>query len=436
MIRLVLLSLLFGVALAANPLATEDQRKLDELSLKISKSSEFDQLRSKAYDQYYKTLHKYNVNIDDTTKKDIDTAIEELVFSSIQKAVNSDPNYPKVYWVDTAPRKENWFGLDVTGGRYSYDNPDCFYRTVPVNTKHTYKIHGRRHGKGPSDVSFSLIKNYDSQGTVSSLSGKDIKVNDDGTYTITVSNKDTTEPNHIKSTWNGVALFIRNNIADWQTELPDDLHVEILGEHNSEPYPEKKIIENAKFSLRWSKFFYGFGALDFKTFSVKTNTLGKPGQSQLLGTLTTQAQSFGHYKLDTNETLIITITPGNSKYWVVPVYTLGMISVAPWKNLVSFNAVQSTKNNDGSYTFVLSERDPGVHNWLNTTGRHEGTIMARWQGLPASSHGAKGITVKTEKVNFDDLHKHLPNETVYISQSQRKQQVEKREAGYARLHQQ
>lgn len=430
-----LLPLLFGVALATNPLATDDQRKLDELSLKLSKSSEFDDLRGKAYEQYYKTLHKYDVNIDETSKKDIDTAIDELVFSSVQKAVNSDPNYPKVYWVDTGPRKNNWFGLDVTGGRYSYDNPDCFYRTVPVSDKHTYKIHGRRHGKGPSDVSFSLIKSFDSQGTVTSLSGDDIKINDDGTYTITVSNKDTKEPNHIKSEWNGVALFIRNNLADWNTQLPDDLRVEVLDEPHAEPYSEKKIMENAKTSLQWSKFFYGFGALDFKTFSVKTNTLKDPGQSQSLGTLTTQAQSFGHYKLDTNETLIITITPGNSKYWIVPVYTLGMISVAPWKNLVSFNSAQSTRNHNGSYTFVLSERDPGVHNWLNTTGRHEGTIMPRWQGLPASSHGAKGITVKTEKVDFNDLHKHLPNETVYVSKSQRKRQVEKRKAGYARLHQ-
>lgn len=431
----VLACLLVGLVLGGNPLATDDQRKLDELSIKLSKSSQFGGLRKAAYKQYYKTLHKYHVDFDSTLRGDVDTAIDELVFSSIQKAVNSDPAHPKLYWVDSTPRKQNWFGLKVPGGRYSYDNPDCVYRTIPISDKYTYKIHGRRHNPGPADVSFSLISSPDSQNTVTSLAGKDIEYNDDGTYTITVSS-DSKGKNHIKSSWNGVQLFIRNDISDWNSALPDDLSVEIVGDASAEKYSEQKIIENAKTSLHWSTFFYGFGALDFKTFSVKTNTLSNPGQSQSLGTLTTQAQSFGHYKLGQNETLVITLTPGNSKYWIMPVYTVGLISVAPWENLVSYNDKQAKKNSDGSYTFVLSERDPGVHNWLNTTGRHEGTIMPRWQGLPAKSDGAKGISVKTKLVHFDDLHNHLPRGIAHVSEKGRRQQVQHRRSGFKRLHQQ
>ncbi|WFD34528.1 hypothetical protein MCUN1_001369 [Malassezia cuniculi] len=420
----------------ANPLATDDQRQLDELSMKLAQSSEFDELRGKAYEQWYQVLNKYNVNIDSAIKQDVDNAIKELVFSSVQKAVNNDPAHPKVYWVDTAPRHQNWFGLDVPGGRYSYDNPDCFYRTIPISDKYTYKIHGRRYGSGPADVSFSLISSMDSQNTVASLAGKDIEYNDDGSYTITVNNQDSNDKNHIKSTWNGVQLFIRNNIGDWSQELPDTLSVEIVGNVTAEPHSEQKIIEDAKTSLKWSTFFYGYGALDFKTFSVGTNNLQSPSQSQSLGTLTTQAQSFAPYKLNDNQALVITITPGNAKYWVVPVYTVGLITVAPWENLISYNNKQARANSDGSYTFVLSKNDPGVYNWLNTTGRPEGTLMPRFQGLPASDKGAKGITIKHQLVDFNKLGSVLPNGTSYVSASERQQQVQERIAGYERLHQQ
>ena len=54
--------------------------------------------------------------------------IDELAFSTIQKAANGDAYFPKVYWFDAGPRQ--WIGLDVPGSRYSYNNPDI-YRTIP-----------------------------------------------------------------------------------------------------------------------------------------------------------------------------------------------------------------------------------------------------------------------------------------------------------------
>jgi hypothetical protein len=33
-------------------------------------------------------------------------------------------------------------------------------------------------------------------------------------------------------------------------------------------------------------------------------------------------------------------------------------------------------NPDGTVTLVVATRDPGVANWLDTTGTHEGTLFA------------------------------------------------------------
>ena len=426
---------LVGVVLASNPLATHDQQELDARAIKLSKSNKFDDLREKAYQQYHKTLKKYHVNFDEYTQKDLNPSIQELVFSSIQKAVNDEPSSPHVYWVDTAARRHDWFGLSVPGGRYSYDNPDCFYRTIPISDKHTYRIKGQRFGKGPSDVSFSLISNLDSQNTVTSLVKKDLKVHQNGSYEIIVSPKDDkSAQNHLKSNWQAKQLFIRNNLGDWSTEKPDQLSVELVGE-KAKPLPsDETIIKRARHSLQAGTFFYGFGALDFKTYVNPVNTLKKPGQSQILGTLQSQAQSFGHYNLKKDEALIITLSSGESDYWVVPVTSVGMITDNPEQNIVSFNQKQAHANKNGTYTIVVSDQDPRAYNWIPTYGRSQGTVMARWQGLKTNGDGTKGIEIYTQTAPLNKLRHVLPPETKYINKGKRKQQVQTRREQYAKLH--
>lgn len=104
----------------------------------------------------------------------------------LQKAVNDDPYYPRVYWDDAAPR--SWFGLNVPGGRYSYDNPDCIYRIIPIDSSVDYVVTGYRYRPGPSEVTFSLISDPNSQNTVAFLAGSDLIVDHDGSYPITINN--------------------------------------------------------------------------------------------------------------------------------------------------------------------------------------------------------------------------------------------------------
>ena len=93
-----------------NPLATNDQRDLDALAIGLAQSSEFDILHAAARAQYIVTLQSHQVTIDENVNSDVDLAIDELVFSSVQKAVNNDAAHPKVYWTDAPPRNDHWFG--------------------------------------------------------------------------------------------------------------------------------------------------------------------------------------------------------------------------------------------------------------------------------------------------------------------------------------
>ena len=136
---------------STNPLATTAQRDLDALAIRIHESGSFEPIRSEAKLAYI--LARGQIPSQEALSR-LDGAIDELVFSAIQKVVNGDPYRPQVYWVNAQPR--SWFGLDVPGSRYSYDNPDNIYRIIPIDGGLKYVVRGQRFKPGPSDVTFSL----------------------------------------------------------------------------------------------------------------------------------------------------------------------------------------------------------------------------------------------------------------------------------------
>lgn len=413
-----------------NPLATSDQQALDALAIKLFDTWSFPVLQAEAKTAYQIA---HGLPISDEASSSLDAAIAELAFSALQKAVNNDPYYPKVYWVDAGPR--SWFGLDVPGGRYSYDNPDCIYRTIPIDSSVDYIVTGYRYTPGPSDVTFSLISDPNSQNTVSFLAGSDLVVNIDGSYAITINSSSASadsQTNHIQSTSSAVQLLIRENLGDWQSEKPDNINVEVASDITGhDPISNAKIIIDAQWNLQESIVDYGTGALGLKTSINAVNTLADPSQSSSLGTLTSQASSFGHFNITDDEALVATLTPGAADYFVLPVTNPWLVTTSPGTSQDSLNNKQAIANANGTYTFVVSVEDPGVYNWVNTTGLHEGTIMVRWQGLSTSESATDTLGIDVQLVVLSDLASVLPEGTVYVTAEERAAQLADRVAGYA-----
>jgi len=413
----------------SNPLATADQLELDNKSISIYENYGFKVLRAKA-DIVYKVA--YGLFVSDEAKPLLEPMIDELVFSSIQKSVNNDVYHPKVYWVNSAPR--NWFNINVPGGRYSYDNPDVIYRTIPISSNFHYVLHGKRSAGGVADATFSLVSNPNSQKTVELLTGDKLAINADGTYDITIdSDPANGRINHIQSTSSAVQLFVRNSLGDWQKNTPDALSIEILEDVSG--YPERsntRIYMNTLKNLSESTFFYGVGALGIKTKTNAVNTFKQPEQSDDLGTLVSQASSFGHFKIEDDEALIVTINQGGASYFIVPATNPWTITVSPGAIQCSLNNAQAIADADGQYRFVISLTDPGVHNWISSSNLHEGTMMLRWQNLPATAPASGAAAVSTELVKLADLPAKLPAETVWLTRSERINELQNRTQGYLR----
>ena len=77
---------------------------------------------------------------------------------------------------------------------------------------------------------------------------------------------------------------------------------------------------------------------------------------------------------------------------------------------------------DGVIRLVVAHRDPGVPNWLDTTGHAEGFLTPRWaySETPPTERWPR-ITAK--KVPFDEIRKHLHEDTRRVSPEERREQI-------------
>ena len=128
------------------------------------------------------------------------------------------------------------------------------------------------------------------------------------------------------------------------------------------------------------------------------------------------------------QALVLTIDPGDAKYFVVPTYNDWTITDNYWDQPTSLNNEQAKRNDDGTYTLVISPTDPLVRNWVSTGGLNQGTISIRFQDLGRDPKNLPRI-VDQRVMSHEELHSYLPADD-FITEQHRKDQIAVRKAGF------
>ena len=93
-------------------------------------------------------------------------------------------------------------------------------------------------------------------------------------------------------------------------------------------------------------------------------------------------------------------------------------------NQSSLNDTQSRIDKDGMLRIVISAKDPGVPNWLDTAGHATGVVQGRWTDC-----NAQPMPTMT-KVKLADERTHLPKDTPSVSTEDRDRQLRDRRAAF------
>ena len=141
---------------------------------------------------------------------------------------------------------------------------------------------------------------------------------------------------------------------------------------------------------------------------LPVNTLTEPRSTP--GGLTTQFSSVGHYDLADDQAMVITV-PAPAKdvapYFGFQLGSLWYVSLDYINHQTSLTADQARVDPDGMIRYVVSERDPGLANWIECTGHRRGFLQFRWQRLSRALSPEEGP--RAEVVPFDELPKLLPH---------------------------
>ena len=345
-------------------------------------------------------------------------AFEEVMFSAAVWSSNQDPLRPKVTCITRLEHEIE--GMRIPGSRWGIDNPDSIYRVIPISGSERYEIRGRVGAHRMTENYFTLWD--DSMGTEALFNGHDLVTDSDGSFVISVDASPAAgRPNHVQSTERAHEFYIRDVMLDWAVDDPNWLEIDRLGGSPSVPplTLDQQARRTAEYMVKFAEFTQGLS---------KGMMMGKPNRFHLAysadkgGALRNQVYVGGHFLLEDDEAFVIDINDGGARYFTVPISNVWGTTMGIMDRTGSLNKAQSEPNPDGSWTFVLANSDPGVHNWVDPCGLPSGIVTLRMAEFPGQ-RPREDLAASGRVVKLADLESALPAGTREVGAEERATQL-------------
>jgi len=264
------------------------------------------------------------------------------------------------------------------------DNPDTLYFHSYLRPDAEYVVTGKR--GTTRDLSFQILNGdyspVDVPDSLTAFDDREFEIAPDGSYEIRFG-PGKAGPNYFTLGPGSAMLVVREVYSDWDREQRGTIRIRRADKAGQAPPPPAKdtlekrygvagkiLLSRLRTFLNFPKWFY---------LDLPVNTMTEPRSTP--GGLSTQFSSVGHYDLDEDQAMIITVPRSDAPYQGIQLGSLWYISLDYANHQTSLTADQAHTDPDGKIRFVVSERDPGVPNWLERTGHRRGILQIRWQRL-------------------------------------------------------
>lgn len=262
------------------------------------------------------------------------------------------------------------------------DNPDNAYYNTAISGACEYRITGTR------GTVFYLgfgtqAGNYGSTGRMEPtgyLEAADLEIGPDGRIEIAVSREKR------PGAWLPMRpetdmLIVRQTFLDRAHEIPAALRIERVG---GDAAPTLLTPEAMEAGLRSaSMLVVGCAALFAnwaEGFRERPNELPEfdPEIASAVGGDPNIRYYHGYWELGPEEALVVEATPPECPYWNFQLNNYWMESLDYRFHRIHLNNRSARAEPDGSVRVIVAHEDPGLPNWLTTTGHARGTMCWRW----------------------------------------------------------
>ncbi len=303
----------------------------------------------------------------------------------------SDPVHPQLFTLQDEYRK------------LLVDNPDVHYLFCVLDDSRSYRLVGRRGQCAYLGMTFGTPFG---QGPVGGRTGTqtqthidEFEIGPDGEVDILIapeSSMPTPRPRNSVVLEPGTAqLAIRETHFVKAPERLSRLRVELVPEPGQPVGPPLLSSEELAPKLEMAAMFLTFvgstalqmwrdAATNMNTFGGQAGAAHVEAQEDEVRSHSNAEMTYhgGRFRLEPGQALVVTVHQPEKPflYW-------GLTLTSPWMESFDYrytttalNNQTATRSEDGSWRLVIAPEDPGpgVANWLDTGGRHEGYMIVRW----------------------------------------------------------
>ena len=277
------------------------------------------------------------------------------------------------------------------------DNPDTLYFGTRVRGGHEYVVTGTR--GTTTDLSFQLLGGQYTEANVpdseTAFDDRELYIDSHGDFEWRFTPADNAQLviREVYNDWTarrGVVAIARTDTAG---TAPPPLTRDLIEKRWATA--GKQLVQRVKTWLQFPQWFYT---------NIPVNTMVAPRLTP--GGLATQYSSAGHFDLAEDQALIITLPVTDAPYLGFQLGSLWYISLDYINHQTSLNGTQAQSDPDGNIRIVVSERNPGVTNWVETLGHRKGFLQFRWQRVSRPLTAADGPVV--ELVDIGQVGRRLP----------------------------
>jgi hypothetical protein len=339
------------------------------------------------------------------------------VFALQQYLDFADPRFPAFLRFDD----------DVT--KWGGPNADNHYLRARVEANGTYRITGNVRGlrelilsANEGDMQLGQLRVFEERNL------SQLAVAADGALEVIVSAKPQAGnwlPLHPDAEY----VLLRQYVSDWERDAVAHFRIERLGEEGSPPpvLEPARVIGAFARAATWVErsVVYWNQWMARTRGALPDNVLGRPrAQPGGAGDI---HYGGGWWKLAEDEALLVECEPPDARYWSIQLYSFPWFESLDLSNRVSsLTGHQIRLDDDGRFRVVISQRDPGVQNWLDTEGRRAGLVTYRWVFSRTKPAPVSRVVKLTE------LREQLPETTPAFGPTDRREQIARRRAAVAR----
>jgi hypothetical protein len=259
------------------------------------------------------------------------------------------------------------------------DNPDNVYLSAPVHPDYSYRIHGTR-----GSVHYLGIGTYEGgYGAGGGLPPAGYVTLERGAAPVSIELSATPRGTglHLPLSPRTRSVVVRQTFLDRHGEAPACLRIERTdGAHAPVPLTAAKLSRGLRGAGRFVSGCAELFASWTRGLARSPNQLPlfEPSVAAAAGGAEDITYFHGYWQLAPDEALVIELDPPRCDYWNFQLNNHWMESLDYRYHTISLNKHSAQSRADGSVRLIIAQRDPGLGNWIDTTGLRHGTMCLRW----------------------------------------------------------